>query len=314
MNQYGYSLRMERGDIVVVPTAGPHDVGMQTRLGPLTVTVHQLHKVIPNPDWEVPEHSQPDIELHIIPYGKGMIRVEDTAFEVKSGEWYVTGPGVPHWQKADRDNPMGEYCLAFDLSIREDGVEDERLRAEAEELAAVFRQAYPFALKDVYRMKELFEDIFKEAEHREPGYLLRVQTLIAELLLGVYRSLVRHKDGIYKYASTDKDERSERLALITEFVRRRYMDDITVHDLARELFLSEKQTNRILKREFNQTFKDYLSYHRFMAAKQLVLETGLTTEEIAYKCGLSSADLLYKVFSKFNCPAPTKLRKLEFNS
>ncbi len=312
MNRYGYSIALEDGDIKVVPTGGPQYVGMSVTVGPVRITVRQLHMVIPNPDWEVAEHCQPDIEIHIIPYGKGSVQIEDTVFEVSSGELYITGPGIKHRQKADPDNPMGEYCISIDAAadpIPGAGMPDPAA-VEVEGLLQALSDCHPFALKDAHRTKELFEDIFREAERGLPGYRMRIQSLVMELLLGVYRTLTRNKDGVYKYATSGHDEEADRLARITAFITRRYMDNITVSDLARAIYLSEKQTNRILKRAFNQTFKDFLSYHRFMAAKRMVLETQLTTDEIAYKCGFNDTGRLYKTFRKFNCPAPYKLRKL----
>ncbi len=322
MNRYGYSIAMEDGDIKVVPTGGPQYVGLTVTIGHVRITVRQLHMVIPNPDWEVAEHSQPDIEIHIIPYGKGLVQIEDTAFEVSSGELYVTGPGIKHRQKADPDNPMGEYCLSIDAAARPIPAASGRRQAaaahdpaadEVDDLLRTLSDCHPFALKDAYRTKELFEDIFREAERGLPGYRMRVHSLVIELLLGVYRTLNRSKDGVYKYATAaaGHDEGTDRVARITAFITRRYMDNITVSDLAKAIYLSEKQTNRILKRAFNQTFKDYLSYHRFMAAKRMVLETQLSTDEIAYKCGFNDTGRLYKTFRKFNCPAPSRLRKLD---
>lgn len=90
----------------------------------------------------------------------------------------------------------------------------------------------------------------------------------------------------------------DRTYLIAEFFAAQYNQDITLGDLAAELSLSEKQTERLLLRYTGNTFRRELARHRLEAARQLMQNEELTLREIAEKVGYRSYSGFWKAFNK----------------
>lgn len=312
MIKYGYSIAVDKENLLIKATTGPMQLDIQITLGNFRLKISQLHKVIPNVNWQVEEHFETtNFEIHIIPYGKGFINIEGEDFEVSGGQFYITGPNVKHSQISDKDNPMAEYNITLNIEeINSDLNEKEISDKEIAQLRKALSKVYKYAFNDAYGVTEKYEEIFSEVENHLPGYRFRIHLLVIDMVVTMVRTISAGRGYLHKSETLKNSLHIERINKIIKFIQHNYINHITVGDLANVLFLSPKQINRILKKEFNQTFQEYLSFQRFISAKRLVEETDLTVEEIAFKSGFSNANHLYQVFKKFSCPSPSKLRNL----
>lgn len=86
--------------------------------------------------------------------------------------------------------------------------------------------------------------------------------------------------------------------LIHEFFSKHYNVDIKLCDLASVLHLSEKQTERLVKKYTGMTFKAALSEKRIKMAKYLNETTELSLYEIAEKVGYRSYSGFWKAMNK----------------
>lgn len=69
-------------------------------------------------------------------------------------------------------------------------------------------------------------------------------------------------------------------------------------DLAREANLSERSLNRLFQRELGQSPARYLQSLRLARARDLASHTDLTLNQIALRCGFSSASALSRAFAR----------------
>jgi len=86
--------------------------------------------------------------------------------------------------------------------------------------------------------------------------------------------------------------------LIYEFFSDNYNKDISVADLARALHISEKQTQRIIKRETGNTFLKELTFYRMKMAEYFVNTTNMPMNEIAEYVGYDSYSGFWKAYNK----------------
>ncbi len=86
--------------------------------------------------------------------------------------------------------------------------------------------------------------------------------------------------------------------LFREFFSRHYNEDLRLSDLARELHLSERQTERLLIKYTGNTFKQELSAIRVDMARHLSAVSDLPLEEIALSVGYHSYSGLWKAIKK----------------
>ena len=93
---------------------------------------------------------------------------------------------------------------------------------------------------------------------------------------------------------------SNRQLLIEDFFSRKYSESITLEDLAKDLILSCKQTEREVKRFTGNTFNEELSKRRINAAMILLQTTNLPLARIGEMVGYASYSGLYKALKRRN--------------
>ena len=86
--------------------------------------------------------------------------------------------------------------------------------------------------------------------------------------------------------------------LINEFFSNQYYQQASLQDLAKEMSLSEKQTERLVKKHTGNTFLQELTKRRIQAANHLIRSTELTMGEIAERVGFKSYSGFWKAYKK----------------
>lgn len=88
--------------------------------------------------------------------------------------------------------------------------------------------------------------------------------------------------------------------IIWEFLSLHYNEDLHVSDLAKELHLSERQTERLMKEYTGKSFKNELCEIRMNIAKHLIDNSELSLSEIARYVGYDSYAGFWKAMKKYN--------------
>ena len=91
---------------------------------------------------------------------------------------------------------------------------------------------------------------------------------------------------------------SEHVADAMAFIRRHYMEDISVADIAGAASLSEGHLRRLFKQELNTSVIDYLTEYRIEKAKVLLQQRSRPASQIWQETGFSSAQYFSYVFRK----------------
>lgn len=86
--------------------------------------------------------------------------------------------------------------------------------------------------------------------------------------------------------------------LIHEFFVHHYFEDMHLSDLAEELHLSERQTERLVQEHTGRTFREELTRIRLMMADRLLKTTDLSLAEIARYVGYRSYAGFWKAYKK----------------
>jgi AraC-like DNA-binding protein len=90
----------------------------------------------------------------------------------------------------------------------------------------------------------------------------------------------------------------DRKFIVHEFFQQNYDRDVALSDLAKELNLSEKQTERLVKEYTGNTFRQEISYRKIQAAKHLLAAEDITLSEAAGQVGYQSYSGFWKAFTK----------------
>lgn len=101
----------------------------------------------------------------------------------------------------------------------------------------------------------------------------------------------------------------ETLYWINEMLNARYMDNITPASLAKQFFVSPKQINRYIYRQYGQTFLQRRTHLRMAAAQKLLSQTSEPISKISESVGYSSINTFYSAFKTFCGTTPDLYRK-----
>lgn len=95
---------------------------------------------------------------------------------------------------------------------------------------------------------------------------------------------------------------ANRELIMDEFFSKKYNTAVTIEDLAKELMLSKKQTEREIKRITGNTFVKELSKRRIDAAVLLTQTTSLPLTKISEMVGYASYGGFYKAYKRVVAP------------
>lgn len=215
-------------------------------------------------------HRHRYTEIHIIISGEAVYTVNDTEYHVSEGDGIVIPAKAYH--KVEAENSEKIVFSAFQLDIACEKVNHIRLNEN------IFK-SYVQSLKA--------DDENMQTE-KTAMYAL---WFISELCYDMPVSVLENKDIAY---------------YIFEYISTHYNQDISVEDAARELNLSTKQMQRIIKRETGRTFLSELTAHRMRIAEYLMRSSEMSLNDIAVHVGYNSYSGFWKAWQKYRMEKENK--------
>jgi YesN/AraC family two-component response regulator len=107
----------------------------------------------------------------------------------------------------------------------------------------------------------------------------------------------------------DSIDAVQKIERVKEFVRRNIFKKITLEDAASAVCLSPKYLSRIFKDHAGVGFNDYKLALKMDEARNLLLTTGYTVEQITDKLGYQTAESFIRQFKKHTSQTPGCFRK-----
>ena len=219
-------------------------------------TEHSFFHNIPTTTLHMHQYS----EVHFFGSGTGNYLVANQSFAVEAGKMLVIPPNVYH--KCTSLEPGSEF-IAFQLTLpcTEPSIIDIPVPGIFSNLKKEIAQAESRGLSD-----------------KISAYL----TLLCAYL--------PHSTKAKLTPITDRN------FLIHEFFSKNYNKDVALADLANQLNLSLKQTERMILEYTGCTFRQEISKRRIQAAKHLIETNGVTLSEAALEVGYHSYSGFWKAF------------------
>lgn len=103
------------------------------------------------------------------------------------------------------------------------------------------------------------------------------------------------------------------LAEAIKFIEINFREDFSVSKLAAHCFISESRLYCLFKEYLNTTPIHFRTELRCAEAAKLLLDTRMTVEEIAVKCGFGSSNYFREIFRAATSESPTQFRKNGFS-
>jgi two-component system response regulator YesN len=94
-----------------------------------------------------------------------------------------------------------------------------------------------------------------------------------------------------------------------EYIRSNYVNNITLNDVASEVFVSPQYLSRIFHGEKGISFIEYLNRCRIDRAKELLCQKSIPITEVAFQSGYNDYKYFSNVFKKYTGLTPRDFRK-----
>ncbi|MCR2803828.1 helix-turn-helix domain-containing protein [Paenibacillus soyae] len=281
---------------------------LRIRWGPYEIQVLRFHLTQFPPGHMIAFHKHAEFEFHYIPKGKGKVILVDQEFPLGAGQLYLTGPGVLHYQEADRHEAMDELCLHLDIIERgEEQTADDWEHAEAVACVKKLIELPLVPAQDLHEAMPCFLEAYRACSAGYSGSYTTIKQIVIQILLRTVRAY--DAAGSSEQLPT-KDMKSYRYELALEFLRANYAETVTLEDVAERLWISPRQLQRLFKEQSQgHSFTRILEDTRLAAVCRELTDTDLSIEQIALRTGFATGNYLHAVFRKRYGMTPSDYRK-----
>jgi AraC-like DNA-binding protein/quercetin dioxygenase-like cupin family protein len=304
MPAFPYEMMRERQDAL-------ERLELTIRWGGYDIHVLRFHLTQFLPGHVVGFHKHAEFEFHFIPQGKGKVILVDQEHALRSGMFYLTGPGVIHYQEADALEAMDELCLHVDIVEREVSANEEIDDWEAAEARNCIGRLLTLPLRpalDTHDAMIQFLTAFNACIENYPGSYTTIKQSVIQILLRAVRAYDTEERNQPNYPTRDMKAYRYRLAM--EYIHANYGGIITLEDVAEKLNLSSRQIQRLFKELHDgQTFSRVLEDVRLAVVCRQLTESDASIEAIAKQAGFAGGNYLHAVFRKRFGMTPSEYRK-----
>ena len=243
--------------------------------------------------WQVRRHCHGNYELHILLGGRCKISVQDQILPLQQGEGILIAPGEYHYPNA----PEGDF-MRFSLAFT---AETPMLQ---QALQQVLSQSTVIAIPE--KLLLLCSDIFQEYAAGNLFKNENMQAMLAQLMIHLLRQL--NLEGI---PSDPPDSLSEIQFIISidDFFEANFAEPAGEELLAKELNLSRRQLDRVLRKYYGMGYRQKLIRARMDHAAWLLRTTDWHISRVAAFVGYTSDSAFFQVFRQYFGVTPSRYRK-----
>jgi len=112
------------------------------------------------------------------------------------------------------------------------------------------------------------------------------------------------------YENRFKKQGNEHLMNAIQYIRKHYSEDLSLDEVAKNVFVSGYYLSHLFREELDITYSDYLNKIRMEAAVKLMKEKNHLIQDIATMTGFKDAAYFCKTFKKYNGLTPKKYMTL----
>lgn len=104
------------------------------------------------------------------------------------------------------------------------------------------------------------------------------------------------------------EQNATAIEAVMKFIRQRFCEEISLSDIAEEVFLNPIYISRLIKEQTGKNYTELLTEMRIGKAVELLEQTNLYVYEIADRVGYHNLKYFYKVFKKATGSSPNDYR------
>lgn len=278
------------------------DIDIKIDLGNLVINVLWLRTAGFDSSTHIKSHYHSCYELHMIPYGNGVLNVNNTSYNISPGVIYLTGPLVYHEQISDPLNPMEEYCINFELSLKNNTktTNDELI------ISNILSKSKFWFGSDEHGLCSLFEMLIDEFNNKYLGYYISVKNYLYQIFTKFARCLATEPHSTFALPQKNIDDK--RRVIIDEYFNISTRK-LTLLELSQNVGLSIRQLERMMIKYYGMSFNRKITEIKMIKAATLLKSTNHSIKKISLALDIEDPAYFSRIFRKHWGISPLKFRQ-----
>lgn len=249
----------------------------------------------------IPKHWHNHIEIIYILDGHLDIEINNSLFQLEKDQLIVISPREIHSTSTKTGNKAILLQIPYDI-----------LETNLPDVKNLHFECNPY-MKDSEEINEqnniknilkIFSQIYKE---KPLGYKLKLNSLTFDLLFILVN---KFSISLSQLKVKKTDRYLDRLELIIKYVKKHYMEDISLDDISSEAGLNPEYFSRFFKKYMGTTFLKYLNSIRLQHFYTDLTNSDCSITKLIEKNGFTNYKMFMKLFKDIYVYTPSEIRKL----
>ena len=240
--------------------------------------------------------SRPNYIIHYIMDGKGIYQVGEKKYKLSKGQGFLIEPEELTFYQADQEEPWSYLWVGVGGTGAKKFIQDIGLNSQQR----IFRCA------DGEKLNEIVMDMMKRTRSTVSD-LYYLQGKLYELFSVLAADVV-----IEELMEENKENRYIQEAVT--YIRNHYAAGLTVEELAGYLGVNRSYFYTLFKNKLQLSPKEFLTKFRISRAREQLILTEESVENIAVACGYHSTLVFTKNFKQETGMTPTEFRKTSWQA
>lgn len=235
--------------------------------------------------------ARPNYVFHYITSGKGIYKVGEKTFHLEKGQGFMIEPEMMTFYQADQKEPWTYFWVGFTGKRASEYVGD--LGINSEQL--IFRSE---------KGEELKKIVLEMLKHNK--MTIRNQYFLQSLLYAYFATLM---EDVKVEGSHGENAESIYIKRAIAFIQNNYHRGIKVTDVVNDVCISRSYLHMLFQKSLDMSPQEFLTKFRVSRARELLIITELSVEEVAKSCGYQDVLVFSKMFKKVMGMPPSVFRK-----
>ena len=168
-----------------------------------------------------------------------------------------------------------------------------------------FKFALTSTIKRIIRnLGETADNLFGE------GSLVYLDIGAATTTYELRSNILKLFEELNEYVELKSQKQQNRITKnVVEYIQENFDKDISLESVSEHLFISQGHINKLMRKDLNKSFKEYLDEIRITEAKRLLTETLIPINKISEKVGYLNTNSFIRLFKRYTNVSPGEYRK-----
>ncbi len=249
-------------------------------------------------------HEHAWYEFHCVEKGSLKIKANEKTYVINDNEALFIPARIYHDTKIESYNTI-YTCFGFELT-KNGKTTTENLY---EEMTEVFSVTDCVKFTECRKLADLAQELIQLVKSGKSLDSCRMHNSLVTFLFLLSDSLCSETRPIIKKTNDILREKTDKRNYLLDILTTNQIDNITLEELSKKIFLDKKQINKIVKKRYNMTYKQKQIRFRIENAKKLLSECSMPVDLIARQIGYTNLTSFYKAFQKIVGMTPAEYRK-----